>query len=110
MNATQDFVQIDQLSNVLLGPLSTPSSSQPSHSQEEFISPCVSLNSCPAPIECEDTSASETDIREPLKELSKNSGENQETADQEQAEESENSSEGTDKINEYVAKVLEKLM
>jgi hypothetical protein len=50
------------------------------------------------------------DQREPLKELSDNDKENQENPEQEQEEDNEEGGENSDKINDYVAKVLDKLV
>jgi len=91
MNSTQDFAQGDQVLAVVTAPV--------------LLAETPSLpRSCAREVESQ-----ENEVREPLKELCKNDKESSENPEQEQEQEGENN-DGTDKINDYVVKVLEKLV
>lgn len=89
MDTQQDSVQIQQ-------PIS-PISPAPFSENHLFVTPIKEDVQC-------------TEDREPLRAVCNNDKENQETPDQEQNENQEESNESGDKITEYVAKVLEKLV
>jgi len=97
MNSVQDFTQVEQRCITALAPLSNDSLS---NLEEESPSSSAS----PAFGE----SSQESESRKPLKELSENSKENPDQEQQEGSEEENN--QNSDKIADYVSKVLEKLV
>jgi len=110
MSTTQDSVQV-QLPEALSRPfLALQDFTGYVQNQEESSSASSALHHpSPAPIENEDA-VTENEAREPLKEVTKSTKGNLEVPDQEQENEGEEKSETGDKLTDYVAKVLEKLV
>jgi len=111
MSTSQDSVQV-QLPEILSRPflpLQDVTAFVQQQQQEAPSASSASYHSSPAPAGNQETLA-ENDVREPLKEVTKSTKGNQETADQEQENEGEENSGSGDKVSDYVAKVLEKLV
>jgi len=94
MNLVENMSEINQL-------VPTPMLSQ------DFTAPSAFISTAPAPTSEETT---ENETREPLKDISKQAKGNSESPEQEQEQEESQTTEGTEKINDYVHKVLEKLV
>jgi len=110
MNSFQDSVQVQELPSIPSSPLLSQGS--PSRTRyattEENVPSSASKISIPAPAGFEE--ATETDNREPLKERNENASDNQESSEPSKEEGQEEGVLGSEKLNEYVAKVLEKLL
>lgn len=112
MDSHQDSLQVQQLPTIPDSPLlqnqGSPSRNRYVQTENDSETSSASKISIPAPTDSEETT--ETDTREPLKERCGNSSDNQEVSEQEQEKEIEEGTIGNDKLNDYVAKVLEKLL
>jgi len=106
MNNIHELTQGDQVFAVVTAPVlqDDPSLPRSCARDEEPQDSETCYVACPSREESQ-----ESEAREPLKELCDNDKESSEAPEQEQEQEGDNN-DGTDKINDYVVKVLEKLV